>query len=83
MLSVLLRSDSSTNYSGYASPAFDAADAKAQSTGALADYEVAETIAAHDVPIIPLYCQPKVWLASARTKGVVLSTYGPPSFIKR
>ena len=82
VLSVLLRSDSSTNYSGYASPAFDAADAKAQASGSLADYETAERIAARDVPIIPLYCQPKVWLVSKRAGGVTLSTYGPPAFGK-
>jgi len=82
VLSVLLRSDSATNYSGYASPAFDAADAKAQRTGLLADYEVAERIAAADVPILPLYSQPKVWLVSPRLGSVALSTYGSPDFSK-
>lgn len=82
VLSVLLRSDSATNYSGYASPAFDAADRKAQTSGLLADYEAAEAIAARDVPILPLYSQPKVWLVSKRLDGVVLSTYGSPDFSK-
>ena len=82
VLSVLLRSDSATNYSGYASPTYDAADAKAQASGALADYEAAEAIAARDVPILPLYSQPKVWLVSKRLNGVVLSTYGSPDLSK-
>ena len=82
VLSVLLRSDSATNYSGYASPAFDAADAKAQASGRLADYAAAEAIAGHDVPILPLYSQPKVWLTSKRLGGVILSTYGSPDFSK-
>ncbi|RYG16828.1 hypothetical protein EON82_24565, partial [bacterium] len=80
VLSVLLRSDSATNYSGYASSAYDAADAKAQASGSLLDYEAAETIAAHDVPILPLYSQPKVWLVSKRLNGIALSTYGSPDF---
>ena len=82
VLSVLLRSDSATNYSGYASKAYDLADSKAQANGLLADYEVAERIAAHDVPILPLYAQPKVWLVSKRLQGVTLSTYGSPDFSK-
>ncbi len=82
VLSVLLRSDSATNYSGYASKAYDAADAKAQASGLLSDYEVAETIACRDVPILPLYSQPKVWLTSKRLTEVVLSTYGSPEFAK-
>ena len=82
VLSVLLRSDSTTNYSGYANPAFDAADTKAQASGVLADYEAAERIAARDVPLLPLYSQPKVWLVSKRLGGVVLSTYGSPDFAK-
>ena len=82
VLSVLLRSDSATNYSGYANPAFDAADRKAQASGLLADFEAAERIAASDVPILPLYSQPKVWLVSKRLKGVILSTYGSPDLTK-
>ena len=82
VLSVLLRSDSATNYSGYRSKAYDAADSKAQASGLLADYEAAEKIAATDVPILPLYSQPKVWLVSKRLQGVVLSTYGSPDFSK-
>lgn len=82
VLSVLLRSDSATNYSGYASKAFDEADAKAQASGKLEDFEAAERIAANDVPILPLYSQPKVWLVSKRLSGVVLSTYGSPDFSK-
>ena len=82
VLSVLLRSDSATNYSGYASPAFDAADAKAQASGKLSDFEAAEAIACADVPILPLYTQPKVWLTAKRLSGVVLSTYGSPNFSK-
>lgn len=82
VLSVLLRSDSATNYSGYSSSAFDAADAKADASGTAADYEAAEAIACHDVPILPLYSQPKVWLTSKRLAGVALSTYGSPDFSK-
>ncbi len=82
VLSVLLRSDSATNYSGYASSAYDAADSRAQASGRLADYEKAEAIASFDVPILPLYVQPKVWLASKRVAGIVLSTYGSPDFSK-
>ncbi|RYG20808.1 hypothetical protein EON82_19825, partial [bacterium] len=82
VLSVLLRSDSATNYSGYASKEYDAADAKAQASGRMEDFEAAERIAAHDVPILPLYSQPKVWLVSKRLQGVVLSTYGSPDFAK-
>jgi oligopeptide transport system substrate-binding protein len=82
VLSVLLRSDSATNYSGYSSAAFDAADTKAQISGKIEDFEAAEKIAANDVPILPLYSQPKVWLMSARLGGVVLSTYGSPDFSK-
>ena len=82
VLSVLLRSDSATNYSGYASAAFDALDKKAQSSGRPEDYEAAEAVAARDVPILPLYSQPKVWLVSKRLGGVVLSTYGSPDFAK-
>lgn len=82
VLSVLLRSDSATNYSGYASAEYDAADAKAQASGKLADYETAEAIACRDVPILPLYSQPKVWLVSKRLNGTVLSTYGSPDLSK-
>ena len=80
VLSVLLRSDSATNYSGYASSAYDAADTKAQGSGRAEDWKAAERIAAADVPILPLYSQPKVWLVAKRLTGVSLSTYGSPDF---
>ena len=53
VLSALLRSDSGTNYSGYASKTYDAADAQARRSGRLEDFTAAERIAAADVPIIP------------------------------
>lgn len=82
VLGTLLLSNSPSNYAGYASPAFDAAERKAERSGRIEDFEAAERIVAADMPIVPLYVQPKVWLTSPRVSGVVLSTYGAPDFSK-
>lgn len=82
VLSVLLRSGSGSNFSGYHSAAFDAADAKARASGKPEDFEAAEKIALNDVPILPMYVQPKLWLAAARVKGVKIPVFGNPDFTK-
>ena len=57
-LGVLLASDSTNNYGGWSSPAFDAAVAEANAATdpavAAAAYDAAEAIVASDAPVIPI-----------------------------